>query len=677
MPASSLNLCFFWHMHQPDYRDDKGVMTMPWVFLHAIKDYYEMPWLLSRYPGLKATFNITSTLIEQINLYDEPLKNDYFLSLWERHPSDLKPQERAWLIKTCKSTQYETMIRPMANLDRLYHKEELSDDELIDFELLFMLAWCGNALRSENSLVKSLMKKEEGFGQSDKSKLLTILCDFIGTILPFYAQLHKEGVISLSTTPYSHPILPLLLDVENAKHANIHTVLPDNPISLKEDAVLQVERAIALYEKTFSSRPSGFWPAEGAVDEQSVALYKDQGIRWIATDEAILFRSIEETTRASLYNPYRYKGMTIGFRDHELSDLIGFTYRFKAAHEATEHFMHNLERISKTQKEPTLFVILDGENAWEFFENNAYDFFTSIYARLSKTSWCTTVSMDEVSEMKNQRELKTLAPGSWIYGDFSTWSGHPEKNRAWEFIYQTRRDVDNYSAEIPLEAAEKIRSHFLAAECSDWFWWYGDDHVTEFAFEFDALFREHLLSVYRLLEMQPPSDLFEPIISHKSSVSFLLKPYASISPHIDGKVSSFFKWLGSGCVDEEKLYSTMERERGPVKKIYYGHDEEKVYLAFEGEISSFEEEDLQLHITLEETGSQLSFSLQRPFMDKKSQLAIGERVELALSHSHFKGHNTLHLRFEIVQGKRIIQTMPGYGSLFVDLDETYANNWFV
>ncbi len=677
MPTSSLNLCFFWHMHQPDYRDAKGVMTMPWVFLHAIKDYYEMPWLLSRYPGLKATFNITSTLIEQINLYDDPLKNDYFLSLWERHPSHLTAQERAWLIKICKSTQYETMIRPMPNLEKLYNKEELSDDELIDFELLFMLAWCGNALRHENNLVKTLMKKEEGFVQSDKSNLLTMLCDFVGTILPFYARLHKEGVISLSTTPYNHPILPLLLDVENARHANTHATLPDNPISLQEDALEQVRRAIALYEKTFSSRPSGFWPAEGAVDEQSVALYKEQGIRWIATDEAILFRSLEDNTRLHLYKPYRYKGMTIGFRDHNLSDLIGFTYRFKSGHEAMEHFMHSLESIAKTQKESTLFVILDGENAWEFFENNAFDFFTAIYQRLSKTPWCTTVSMDEVSEMKNQGRLETLAPGSWINGDFSTWSGHPEKNRAWEFIYQTRRDVDNYSGTISSEAEEKIRSHFLAAECSDWFWWYGDDHVTEFAFEFDTLFREHLLSIYWLLEMQPPSDLFEPIISHKSSASFLLKPQTSISPHIDGNISSFFKWLGSGYVDEEQLYSTMDRERGPIKKIYYGHDDKKVYLAFEGEVASLERSNLELKVIFEETGAQLSFSLERPFMDKDAQLAIGEQVELALSRSHFKAYNTVHLRFEIVQEERIIQTMPGYGSLFIDLDETYEKNWFV
>jgi alpha-amylase/alpha-mannosidase (GH57 family) len=677
MAKKSLNLCFFWHMHQPDYRGSDGVMSMPWVFLHAIKDYYEMPWLLSRYKGLKATFNITPPLIEQLNLYKDPLQNDYFLSLWEMHPSKLDDEARSWLIKTCKSTQYETMIKPIEHFRELYQKEALNEDELIDFEVLFMLAWCGNYLRQENTLVKKLFKKKRDFTQADKIELLQTLCAFVETILPFYARLQKEGVISLSTTPYNHPILPLLLNMENAKRANEHTVLPDNPMSLREDAIEQVERSIALYEETFGTKPTGFWPAEGAVDEESVAIYKERGLSWIATDEAILFRSLEDETRANLYKPYTYNGMSIGFRDHGLSDLIGFNYRFKSGHDASEHFMHVVEPIAKEHDDATLFVILDGENAWEFFANNAYDFFSALYARFSKTAWCKTVTMDEVSKLKNRGVLEKLAPGSWIHGNFDTWSGNAEKNRAWELIYQTKRDVNNYAGTITEEVAEKIKFHFLASECSDWFWWYGDDHVTEFGLEFDALFREHLINIYHLLHMQPPTDLFIPIISHKSSVSFLLKPQSPITPLIDGKISSFFEWLGSGSIDESKLYSTMDRVRGPIEKIHYGHNDKTVFLAFEGEIASLEMSRLHLQVIIEETGEQLSFSMKKSHDDNGTQLAIDERVELALSREHFKENSTVHLRFEIVQGEEIIQTMPGYGALFIDLDETYAKNWFV
>ena len=675
----SLNLCFFWHMHQPDYRDSDGVMSMPWVFLHGIKDYYEMPWLLSQYKGLKATFNITPPLIEQLNLYTEPLKNDYFLSLWEKDPSKLEHEEKEWLIKTCKSTQYETMIKPIEYLSLLYHKEELSDRELVDFEMLFMLAWCGNYLRRENRLVKTLFQKGKDFTQSDKAQLLQVLCDFVATILPFYAKLQEEGVISLSTTPYNHPILPLLLDMENAKRANAHTTLPDNPMSLREDAIEQVERSIALYQKTFGSMPTGFWPAEGAVDEESIAIYKERGISWIATDEAILFRSLEDNTRANLFKPYVYNDITIGFRDHGLSDLIGFNYRFKSGDDASEHFMHAVEPIRHTQKDATVFVILDGENAWEFFENNAYDFFTALYGRFLQTSWCRTVTMDEVSHLSNAGKLERLAPGSWIHGNFDTWSGHSEKNHAWELIYQTQRDVNNYEGEISDEVKEKVKFHFLASECSDWFWWYGDDHVTEFGLEFDTLFREHLISIYRLIHMQPPSDLFIPIISHKSAVSFLVKPQSPISPVIDGKNNSFFEWIGSGSVDESKLYSTMDRVRGPIDMIYYGHDDQNIFLALEGDVSSLEMSHMKLEVIVEETGEHFNFnfSMDIPYENEGIRFAVDERIELAIPKSHFKDYSTVHLRFEILKESEIIQTMPGYGALFIDLDETYAQNWFV
>ena len=676
MSQPSLNLCFFWHMHQPDYRGSDGVMSMPWVFLHAIKDYYEMPWLLSQYKDLKATFNITPPLIEQLNLYTDPLKNDYFLSLWEKDPSKLEDEERIWLIKTCKSTQYETMIKPIEKFSFLYQKEELTNEELIDFEMFFMLAWCGNHLRQKNTLVKALFQKEQAFTQTDKAQLLQVLCDFVATILPFYACLQEEGIISLSTTPYNHPILPLLLDMDNAKRANEHTTLPNNPMSLREDAIEQVERSIALYKKTFGTTPTGFWPAEGAVDEESVEIYKERGLSWIATDEAILFRSLEDDTRAHLYKPYEFNGMTMGFRDHGLSDLIGFNYRFKSGYDASEHFMQVVEPIAHTQEEATLFVILDGENAWEFFENNAYDFFTALYERFSNTPWCKTVTMDEVSKLDNKGILEKLSPGSWIHGNFDTWSGHSEKNRAWELIYQTRRDVDNYAGEISKEVAEEIKFHFLASECSDWFWWYGDDHVTEFGLEFDSLFREHLIRIYHLLHMQPPSDLFVPVISHQSAVSFLVKPQTPISPLIDGKNSSFFEWLGSGSVDESKLYSTMDRVRGPIEKIHYGHNGKTLFLAFEGQIDSLESSTQSLQVIIEETGEHLSFSMEKPYQDEYTKFAIGERLEISLARKHFKNNTTVHLRFEIIRGNDIIQTMPGYGALYVDMDETYANNWF-
>ncbi|MDD3596450.1 glycoside hydrolase family 57 protein [Sulfuricurvum sp.] len=677
MELQPLQLAFIWHMHQPDYRGSDGVMRMPWVFLHAIKDYYEMPWLLSRYQNLKATFNITSSLIEQLNLYRDPLRNDAFLALWERHPSSLTSEEKQWVIKICKSTQYETMVKPLKRFSVLYRQDHFSDEELIDLEVVFMLAWCGNYLRQNHPIVRRLLEQESGFIQHDKSELLHNLSEFTQTILPFYASLHNAGVISLSTTPYNHPILPLLLDVENGKRADEHITLPHNPVSLHDDAIEQVKRSIALYEKSFGTAPRGFWPAEGAVDEASIAIYKAHGLKWIATDEAILFKSLGDSSRNTLYRPYRFDDVMIGFRDHALSDLIGFTYRFKSAQDATGHFITMLESIKREQNDPTVFVILDGENAWEFFENNGYDFLTSLYHYFERTQWCKLVHMDEVYDAGNFGKLDQIAPGSWIQGNFNTWVGHPEKNRAWELIYQTKRDLLHHALVLDQERETMIRSHFLAAECSDWFWWYGDDHSTDFAYEFDALFREHLITIYHLLDMQPPSDLFEPIMTHKSTAAFLIRPHASITPLIDGKNGSFFEWLGAGVVDEGKFYSTMERVRGPIRKIYYGHDDDSVFLAFDGDVTSLKTHKLVLHVLVEENARQFTFVLNGSFEDESVRLCIDERVELALKRSVFGGLGKAHMRFDIVEENHIIQTLPGFGSLLVDMDDNYENNWFV
>ena len=660
-------------MHQPDYRREDGVMSMPWVFLHAIKDYYEMPWLLSLYKGVHASFNITAPLIEQINLYKEPLKNDYFLSLWHKNPSELEASQKEWLIKTIKSTQYETMIAPLPFLSALYNKEELSDTELQDFEVLFMLTWCGHYLREENELVKKLFKQERGFTQSDKTQLLSTLTAFIETILPLYAKLHDEGVISLSTTPYNHPILPLLLNMQSAKVANPHTTVVQNPLSLKGDARLQIERAISLYEKSFGKKPRGFWPAEGAVCEESVALYEEYGIEWIATDEAILFASLEHQNAAtpqrnSLYMPYDFKGLSIGFRDHSLSDLIGFTYRFKSAQNATEHFMHSLQSIAKESEDATVFVILDGENAWEFFANNGYDFFHALYSELSKSSWCKTLTMDATKELKKRGRLESLSAGSWIHGNFDTWSGHEEKNRAWELIYQTKRDCQNHSQTLSKELQDATTFHFLAAECSDWFWWYGDDHSTEFASEFDTLFRGHLISIYKLLEIHPPAELFIPIVSHKNDAAFFIKPQCQISPDVEKKESDFFEWLGSGSIDESRLYSTMDRVRGPIEKILYGQDDAFIYLAFHGNFEKISPDKTHLLLTIEESQKHFTFALHT---------MPNDTIQLKLSKSDADDLEEMHLRFELQEGETIIQIAPGYGALKINLKEDYAANWFV
>ena len=671
-----MHLSFIWHMHQPDYRDSSGIMQMPWVFLHAIKDYYDMPWMLSRHKGLKATFNITPPLIEQIKLYyTDPHEHDKFLKLWLKDTSSLDESEYKWIIKICKSTPYETMVSSIKRYEHLYEKKNCNCEELMDLEVLFMLSWCGVYLRQNSDIVKSLLKKERNFSTEDKYLLLHELTNFVGGIFDYYSELYKDGVIALSTTPLNHPILPLLMDMENAKEANINTNLPKQHISLSEDAYLQVERAGKLFEETFGFKAVGFWPAEGAVDEKSVNVLKECGVKWIATDEAILFKSLKSADRNNLYHPYDYNGMIMGFRDHGLSDLIGFTYRYWNSYRAAEHFVKSIYTIHETNPEATAFVILDGENAWEFYKNNGFDFFEALYSKLVDTSWCDTVHMEDVMNLSS-RPLDTLAPGSWIHGEFNTWVGHPEKTRGWELIYLTRRDFEHHKSNIDEDTIEQITKHFLAAECSDWFWWYGDDHFTEFSEEYDELFRLHLIAIYDLMHSAPPSDLLKPIISHKSSKNFLLPPSSSISPNTNGTHDSFFEWVGCGVLDESKVFSTMDKVRGPVKRMLYGQDDDKLYFAFSSDIEELNKCDI-IRIIIEPIGYSNSVALANAKIeDDWISIVNKEWLELSINKNKIES-SKIQLRFELYSGDDVVQILPGFGELVLELDTDYSENWFV
>ncbi|MDD2357626.1 MAG: glycoside hydrolase family 57 protein [Thiovulaceae bacterium] len=673
-----MKLSFIWHMHQPDYRDGSGIMQMPWVFLHAIKDYYDMPWMVSRHNGIKATFNITPTLIQQLKLYYvQPQASDRFLALWSVHPSSLAEEDRKWVIKICKSATAKTMLESSARYREHHNQEHFNNNELIDLEILFVLSWCGAYVKENNIIVQQLIAKQKDYTNDEKLTLLNELSIFIAGIFDYYLKLHNDGLITLSTTPLTHPILPLLMDMNNALSANPNTDIPKDFMDLSEDARLHVTKAKDLFFETFGFMPTGFWPAEGAVDTKSIALLKECGVEWIATDEEILFRSLNSSVRENLYTPYMYKGMRIVFRNHYLSDLIGFTYSQMETSLAVSNFMHELEKIEHTDADATVFVILDGENAWEFFSNNGFDFFDSLYKNLQESSWCQSVTMAEVLQLP-ARELAYLAAGSWIHGNFNTWVGHREKTRAWELIYLTKRDYEHHKNSLSEETREKITEHFLLAESSDWFWWYGDDHYSEFGAEFDELFRFHLIDIYTLINIAPPSDLFIPIIEHKSTQNFWLQPQSDISPIINGKHDSFFEWIGCGIIDESKLFSTMDKERGPIKKILYGQDDLKLYFAFEARMSELCG-TYTMEIILEPLGlrKKVNFEIQTSFIGElELYVMCQDLLEMSIDRSKIT-IDEISIKFELEKDGQIIQILPGFGELKIDLSNDYSRNWFI
>ncbi len=633
-----MNVAILWHMHQPDYRDNDGYFRMPWTFLHAIKDYYDMPHIASLF-DVKVTFNITPILMEQLQDYiRHGYRKDIYLSLLAKPVAELQQEQKERLLQLCKTARFATMVAPYPRFVELYHKGSLDDQEFLDVEVWFLLSWSGNYLKSSDPLIKELLQKTS-FTHEEKIALLDRLVAFLPKILPLYASLQRQGRIALSTTPYTHPILPLLLDIHVAKEANPATTLPQDSVSLQEDAKLHIQKAITLYQEHFGSSPRGMWPAEGAVDEASLALYKEAGIRWIATDEAILRKSGETDP----YQAYERDGVSIFFRDHTLSDLIGFTYRNYPADQAVQDF------LSRLPKDGTAFVILDGENAWEFYPKNGLEFLEHLYVALEKRS---TITFDEAAELP-KKELSHLAPGSWIYGDFSTWIGDEEKNRAWELLFEAKRDALRHGGDTP-----QIREHFLRAEASDWFWWYGEGHYTEFAYEFDALFRSHLIAVYQELGIAPPANLLVPILGAHELHALINEPQNPITPVIDGKVTSFFEWLGSGYVDESS-FDAMQ-SNSVVRKIFWGEDSEALY--FRLDPASAGNYDIKLY-----------FDQKQVPIAKIAQDAI---IEIAVDKSMCPGRN-FEVRFEIYEGDRLLQIAPTTTRLFVTIGKSYAQNWFI
>ncbi|MDH4944909.1 glycoside hydrolase family 57 protein [Sulfurimonas sp. C5] len=673
-----MKLSFLWHMHQPDYTDATGVMQLPWVFLHAIKDYYDMPWMVEGKEGIKATFNITPSLIKQLQLYANDLrKYDKFLTLLHSETAKLQDDEKVWIVKICKSSNYETMIKPVKRYKELYAQYDYTHAELIELQVLFILSWCGNYLRQNSAVIQELLEKQRDYNEHDKKLLFDELQNFMQGLFDYYKALYAKGSVNFSTTPLNHPILPLLLDMNNALDAHPMTNIPKNHIPLEDDALLQVQRAQEVFEDIFGFKPSGFWPAEGAVDPKSVALCSAQGVGWIATDEAILFKSLNKTDKGALYHPYIYDGMRIFFRDHYLSDLIGFTYRHKNAEEAALDFVKELQKIESQNSDPLVCVILDAENAWEFYKTNGYEFFQSLYTKLQSLSWCQTVTMDEVCTLP-AKKLEHLVSGSWINGEFNTWVGGSEKTRGWELLFMTKQDYEHHKKNMDSKNKELITQHFLAAECSDWFWWYGDDHFSEYEAEFDELFRNHLITIYDLLEIAPPADLYIPITQHKSTQDFWLHPKSDISPVINGKHDSFFEWIGCGVVDETKVFSTMDTQRGPVKKIFYGQDKHKLYFSFAADMEILCESDsLEVIIEPGNIHGKITLPNETIVIDDVEIFSVcDDLLEMSIAKEYLSSKEIL-IRFEIEKAGKVVQILPSFGELKINIDDDYSHEWFV
>jgi alpha-amylase/alpha-mannosidase (GH57 family) len=540
-----------WHMHQPDYRGPGGSeYHLPWVYLHALKDYSDMAAHLEAVPEARAVVNFAPVLLEQIDDYVVQIGawqargrriRDPLLAALAGPGLPLDAASRRHLIDACRKANETHLIDRFPCLRELtdladwigrHHNADIyvNDQYLADLLVWYHLAWTGEHVRESDQRVISLQEKGRGFDLDDRRAMVAVIGEQLAGIVPRYRHLAESGRVELSCSPYAHPILPLLLKLGCAREALPEVELPglERYPDGEERARWHVRKGLAAFEQHFGFRPAGCWPSEGAVSAQTLRLLEEEGFRWAASGQRVLHNSLAATCAGGvlpehwLTSPYRLRdgGLCCFFRDDGLSDLIGFTYADWHAEDAVANLVEHLERIAEStagQPNRVLSIILDGENAWEYYPHNGSFFLPLLYRRLASHPRLalTTFSGALQGFRGDIPVLQRLVAGSWVYGNLSTWIGARDKNRAWEMLGDAKKTYDRAlrTRGFGDEERERLELQLATCEGSDWFWWFGDDNPPEAVSDFEGLYRRQLGQLYKLLGERPPDDLARPFTS--------------------------------------------------------------------------------------------------------------------------------------------------------------------
>ena len=558
--SPKLHLAILWHQHQPLYKDlrakrPQGSYRFPWVRLHAIRDYYAMPALLEQHPEVHLTINLTPVLLKQLEDYTERGATDRAMELTLTPAALLSAAQREELLATFFEADWHTQIFSWPRYRALFEQRQggrsFTVQDLTDLQMWFNLAWFGPEFQEGSvklpdggvASVLSCIAQGSGYSSGQITQMVHEQLKIMRNVVTIHRRLQDRGQIEISTSPFYHPILPLLADTDRAtidREGATHPTRFHRP----EDAAAQVHQAVTFHQERFGHPPVGMWPAEGAVGQSVVSLFAEADVRWIATDRGVLAQSGQHGYNVQdpniLCQAYRAedeqgRGVAIFFRDTVLSDKIGFHYqRYANSQKAAMDFLQELkERFAWQVDDPPnriVSIILGGENAWGAYPQQARPFLHDLYAALAADPEIRTVTFREYLEGNPSQQVSAhpiaeltkvydLFQASWIDengsrpgNDLGTWIGEPEENRAWDLLRETRDLLDRVKA--TQERQRKAFDALYAAEGSDWFWWFGEDQASDSDAEFDDLFRDHVKAVYRALRRKPPVQLDDAIVPH-------------------------------------------------------------------------------------------------------------------------------------------------------------------
>lgn len=545
--TAPLNVVLMWHMHQPEYRNlATGEYQLPWTYLHALKDYTDMAAHLEQHPQARAVVNFAPILVEQLQSYpqaiDQAIRDDQPLpdKLLQCLRLDDYSEVQEFLVQSCLRANEERIIKRYPEFQRLVDiAQEFSEAGQLDYlgnqyfsDLLvwYHLGWMGESVKAGYPAISALIEKGSHFDADDRCHLLREISQIIAEIVPRYRRLSNEGQVELAMSPYAHPIVPLLIDFNTAREAATESPLPsaaEYPDG-SERAHWHMQHGIAVFEKHFGIRPVGCWPSEGGVSTEAAKLFAYAGFNWMASGDQVLKNSLHanklDVPETCRHRTYGVEGSNIAafFRDDGLSDLIGFNYATWHADDAVGDLINHLHTIRTHCDDPqdrVVSIIMDGENAWEYYPENARYFLDALYARLAADPTLNLTTYSALLEKQLPRTtLPTLTAGSWVYGDFSTWIGDKDKNRGWDLLCQTRNDLDAWLELNPERKNDHAVLNQLAiCEGSDWFWWFGDYNPSGSVKDFDDLYRLNLQNIYKLMDQQPPAALFQSISQGNNS----------------------------------------------------------------------------------------------------------------------------------------------------------------